>query len=311
MKKILLTCLIFSTPIIMVLVGLEITLRNIDLETKVKAEFIDNNKSNIKIAVLGSSQTERAINPEFLDYYTINFSNSSQRIPENYLLLKKFYKELRALQLIVLELPYDMIYRDKEYTSKIVDQQNLIFYDVNTFQRDIKPWDYQLYPSNPQYLWSRIKNFYLDKQEITPNAYGFDTNHFFGSYQAINHNDSLIFDKDIFIENANNKEALQPNLKVLNKFLKLCAEENFQVLLYSPPNHYRYNNLKDVHITSVRDSLVQNIQDEYPTILFFNEELNPSYTSKYFFNANHLNPDGAKKATKELNDFILDHYSLK
>lgn len=311
MKNFLIKLLIFSIPVIIIFIGVELLLRNLEYSVTIKKEFFDKNRKQIKILALGSSHYERGINPKYLNHLTLNLGNSAQRINENFELLKTFEPDLPSLRLVILELSYDWLERDKYLTSPIVDVLNLIFYDVNTFERNINIKDHSMFLSDSEYFSKRISLYFKNEKESTYNKFGFDTSKFYGSYEAVNHNDSLILDKDIFVENIENSKVFTQNLKVLNEFITYCSLNDLNIIIYNPPIHYRYNNLRKQTIVNRRDSLLLEISNTYNHIKIFNDESNLNFTAEYFYNGDHLNPLGAKKATSRLNVFIEENYTIE
>jgi len=302
---------IFLLPILILYTILEINLRKIPFEPKVKYEYLLKNHNKIEILALGASQSERSINPEFLDINALNLGNSSQGLFEDFQLLKAFEPKLPNLELVILGLPFNSVHIGQDFTRTEVHQFNLIFYDVNTFGRNIKPQDYLLFHTNPDLFSKRLINFLRGDSPIKLNRHGFDINKFFGSYQAAEFKIDQIDLKDIYIDNLANKKVLLKSKKILKEFLSYCQDKDIEVLLYSPPSHFLYNELRDKIMVQERDSLVWNLKDKFPFVKFFNEEENEEFTTKYFYNANHLNPEGAKKATLRLNEFINENYNFK
>ncbi|MDT0642846.1 hypothetical protein RM553_08390 [Zunongwangia sp. F363] len=311
MLKFIARCLIFILPVLLVYTLVEYNLRQLPYGVKVKNEFAMANREKIKILALGSSHFERGINPEYMDSLTLNLGNSSQRIVENYRLLLKFEPLLPNLKLVIVELSFDWLERNKSRTSPVIDNLNLIFYNVNTFERDIKPQDYLLFPSNPDYFSNRLREHLFNESAIKFNRYGFDTNRFYGSYEAVQHRDSLIRDEDIFVENADDPEAFSRNVKVLQQFIDYCKKRGLKVLIYSTPTHYRYNQLRDNKIVARRDSILEVMQNTYPNLNIYIDEENPEFITPYFYNGDHLNPNGAEKATKLLNTYIEENIFRK
>lgn len=307
-RKLVFTWMLFIFPVLLILLLTEYTLRKIPFPEKVKKNYIEAHNEEIEILVLGSSLTERAINPIYITRPTINLANSSQRLYENYQLLKYFNPKLPALKLVVIEVAYDILQRDKSFTSEIIDRKNLAFYNVNTFDRSVKLIDRFMFSSNPNYFSNALKEYFFDKSKIKLNEFGFDENKFDGSFEAVQHKDSLIYDKDIFIENVENNKAFLENSKLLFDIIDYCKIHDLRVLIYSPPTHSRLNKLRDPKLVKKRDSVLTVLKDKNPDILFYIEDTNPEFQLKYFYNADHLNPDGAKKASQNLNRFIMDKF---
>ena len=104
---------------------MEFMLGRMEFAESVKFKFIQNHTNEIEILFLGSSQVERAINPKFLTPVSINLANSSQRLYEDFELLKRFNKELPNLNVVLIEITFDKLERDRTETSILVHHKNL------------------------------------------------------------------------------------------------------------------------------------------------------------------------------------------
>ncbi|WP_159039921.1 hypothetical protein [Christiangramia fulva] len=277
----------------------EYTLSEINFAEKVRYNYIQENSDEIEILFLGSSQIERAINPKFIAAGAINLANSSQTLFEDFKLLKFFNPKLPKLKLVVLEISYDKLERDKSNILPILDPKNLKFYGVNTFGRKLKLQDHLLFHFSPKYF-SKILNEYIFKtSNIKLNKFGFDENKFDGAYSHANY---------VLIENIHNKKNYKKNLLLLNEIISYCNENNLKIFIYHPPTHYRYNELRDPSLVKKWRKLIDSLKYQYPKIHFFIDDTNSTFTRKYFDDANHLNPLGAEKATKTLDSILQKYY---
>lgn len=300
--------LIFLCPVIILMLSIEIYLRNIPSPTNVKIEYINKKKTKIKVLFLGSSQMERAINPEYIDYSSINLANSAQTLNENLTLLKHFQEKMPELRVVVLELLFNISHLDDSYSPLSLNHLNWVDYKVNTFGRNIKPQDYLLYYTNPKYFTDLIKYEINKNSPIKLNRYGFDINKYDGSFKVANYNSELILDKDIYIENKIDAISFKKNTLILNEFIRFCKEKNLKLVIYGTPSHYRYNELRNQEMLDIHLHFLSKLKIQYPEVKFFLEEENQDFKFQDFYNANHLNPKGAKKASLKMNEYL---YSLE
>lgn len=291
--------LIFFLPIIILYITMEMVLGAMNFPEAVKNTYIENNADKIEILFLGSSQVERAINPEYISRPSINLANSSQTLFENLILLKFFRPKLSNLNLIVLEISHDLLERDKSNVSPMIDHKNLRFFGVNTFGTSSKIQDYFLFHTNPKYFSSKLENFLFNKSKEQLNKYGFDENKFDGLYSRTDY---------ILIENIKNEQNYAKNIEYLNELIKYCKEENLQILIYHPPTHAPYNSLRSPELICKWKSLLHVLNQNHPSIQCFIDDNNSLFTRKYFDDANHLNPLGAEKATTILDSIILNKF---
>ncbi len=304
LKKFIVGFFKFVIPIILILALVEYQIKQYRFEEVAKLSYLQKNSNRLKVLFLGSSQTQRAINPEYISLPAINLANSSQRPFEDFILLKHFKPHLDSLKLVVLELGYDQLNRSKKYTASTLDSHNLHFYDVNTFNRSLRPSDLLMFNNKPKFYSNILKENFYNTPSITPNQFGFDSNKYVGSYSIAGYEDSRVKDEDIFIENVNHPITFLENLSLFKEMINYCKQSNLKVLIYAPPSHIRFNNLRDQKLINQRDSVIVQLKMEFPEIYIFNEETNSEFDMTLFYNANHLNPDGAKKATENIDKFI-------
>lgn len=63
--------------------------------------------------------------------------------------------------------------------------------------------------------------------------------------------------------------------------------------------------MRDTNLVYERDSLVKNLMEEYENLYFFNDEDNSGFEADLFYNANHLNPIGAKKKLAQISKLLF------
>lgn len=296
--------LLFLLPVAIIYLVMEHKLTEVRFPEAVKMEFINENAEEVEILLLGSSQVQRAVNPEHLSKPAINLANQSQMLYEDLQLLKYFRPELNNLKVVVFEVSYDKLERDKSYTSPVLHHKNLKFYGVNTFGRPLKFQDNFLFHSNPDYFYGELKDHLSNSSGIRLNKYGFDVNKYDGIYRNANYQDEQLKDENILIENISNEEIYKKNLLVLHEIIQFCLRENLQILIYHPPTHRRYNKLIDPQLLNKWNSLISDLRKTYDDVHFFIDYNNPDFEMNDFYNGNHLNPDGAKKASENLDAVI-------
>ncbi|MDT0687442.1 hypothetical protein [Autumnicola psychrophila] len=279
---------------------MEYILNEMNFAEAVKNEFIQQNSPQIKLLFLGSSQIERAVNPKYLSITAVNLANASQTLYEDFQLLKFFQPKLPNLKMVVIEISYDKLERDKSHVLPIIDPKNLKFYGVNTFDRQIKIQDNFLFHFSPQYFSKKLEEEIFSTSSIELNKYGFDENKYDGAYSR---------NADyILIENIKNNENYKKNILLLDKILTYSYKNKLKIMVYHPPTHKSYNNLRDPKLMEKWKNLMDSLKSKHPDIPFFIEDTNEDFTRKFFDDGNHLNPIGAEKATKRLDSVIHVKY---
>lgn len=273
----------------------------------VKQEHIDQNAEDIEILVLGSSQIQRAINPEYLSRPTSNLANSSQLLFEDFQLLKHFRPSLPNLKGTVIEVSYDKLERNKSFTNPALHHRNLKFYDVNTFGRPVNFKDFFLFHANPEHFYKNLVAYLRGDSAIKLNRYGFDENKYDGIFKNVQYKDS-IEEQLITIENVKDSLTYEENKTLLHQMIRYALEEDLEVLIYHPPTHHAYNRLRDPELIEKWQNLLTELEKEYPQLHFLIDDKNPDFKTTHFYNGNHLNPDGAEKASKIMDSVINKNF---
>ena len=108
MKNFLLKILIYTLPIVLVAVGLEIYVERIPNSYTYKRTYMEQHASEIQILVLGSSYAYDGIDAEVLPN-AFNLANSSQCFEDDYRLLLRYIVDMDSLQTVVLPLSYSSL----------------------------------------------------------------------------------------------------------------------------------------------------------------------------------------------------------
>ena len=94
------------------------------------------------------------------------------------------------------------------------------------------------------------------------------------------------------------------NVSFFLNMLDYCENEGLSVVIISPPTFNNYNNLRNPIILKRRDSILKVISEKYKNIYFLNSEEDDKFTAKKFRDEKHLNPDGAKIFSLQLNELL-------
>ena len=99
---------------------------------------------------------------------------------------------------------------------------------------------------------------------------------------------------------AVNIDNYQYNSELIDKAIKTCIKNKIKVIFVSPPKHYLYNN----HMVTEKLKRRNDFFDKYKgnhDVYIFNYEEAYEMETQLFLNEDHLNLEGSKIFTKELN----------
>ncbi len=297
--------LMFFTPIIIIYIIIELFIFKIPSNFSIIGNYLDRHQDEIEVAVFGSSQIKYSINPAFLDKKSINLSSTMQHHNTDFKLLEQSRKRFKKLSTVVLEVSYGHF--EVRHNSKYYWKSNVFlkYYGVNLLNRNPYPTDYLLYISNPSYFSKQIfEHIFKNDKDIKYNEFGFLKNKYDGKFKTLNF-DTIAFSKSyVKINRRANKNIFEHNVSFFYNMLEYCENEGLNIVILSPPTFNNYNNLRNPFILKRRDSILTVISKKHKNIFFLNSEEDTKFTVKEFWDEKHLNPDGAKIFSLQLNELL-------
>ena len=98
MKKFIKRAVIFSIPVVITIICIELLLRKIPNDYRYKNEYLENHSNEIEILFLGSSHVYYGVNPKYITYNSFNAANKSQSLDYDVKILQKFEKKLKNIK---------------------------------------------------------------------------------------------------------------------------------------------------------------------------------------------------------------------
>ncbi len=297
--------LLFFTPVVILCVLLELLILNTPTSFSIIGNYLDEKHESLEIAIFGSSQIKNSINPLYLDKPSINLSSGMQHHNTDFKLLDQTRNRLKKLNTVVFEVSYGHF--EVNHNSKYYWKNNVFlkYYGVNLKDINTYPTDHLLYVSNPAYF-SRLlyANYFKNDGSYKYNEFGFYKNKYEGKFKTLNY-DTILFSKSyVKINRRADKNIFKHNVLFFYNMLDYCENEGLNIIIISPPTFNNYNKLRNPNILKRRDSILNIISEKYKNIYFLNSEEDEEFTAKMFWDEKHLNPDGAKTFTLQLNELI-------
>ena len=114
MNKFIKKVLIFSMPVIIFIILMEVFLREIPNDYSYKKNYLDTHSNELETIFLGSSHAYYAINPEYIHFNSFNAAYVSQSIDYDLEILKKYENRTAKLKFIVIPIDYFSLYNRLE-----------------------------------------------------------------------------------------------------------------------------------------------------------------------------------------------------
>jgi len=297
---------VFFIPVVLCYALIEYSILRIPMSYDKVHEQITNKKDDIKVMVLGSSQMQAAVNPEYIDKYAINYGSTSQHHKEDNYIMQQSIDRFPNLETIVFELSYahlELRHHGKDFWKNNI---YLKYYGVNAFERKTYFKDKLIFLSSPSVFSKKFTDYYVRKKELNLyNEFGYHINNHEGGFKRLNYNEEKIKKRKFLIRDRENLNVFAINTPFFYEMITTALNNKKNVIISSLPTYKTYLDKRNPEILRRRDSILNDIKIKFPSVKFLNLE-NDTVTFKVsdYINENHLNANGAKKFTQKLNEVL-------
>lgn len=303
-RKFLTYCLLFFLPVVAGFMAMEYLSLSLPIAIKANQEYIKRTNDKFETLILGSSQIQSAVNPEWLDSPTLNLASGDQHHDTDFKLLKDFEPKLHDLKTVIIEVSYshfELPHNGKDFWKNAL---YLKYYDVNCYERNTYFKDRLVYLSNPRFFSEKINEWYIKKNRVVKfNHHGFNTENYQGQFKMLDHDVEKIANMPRFkINTEPNLNIFAINTRLFYEMLDYLSEKELVVILTKLPMYKTYHAKKNPGILRRRDSVIADVLRKYRNVKLLDLETDTVlFQVKDYWNQSHLNPDGAKKFTAWLN----------
>ena len=298
MKKFRSKTILFLSPLIILVLLMEPLLRNIPNDYNYKKEYLINNSNNVTKLFLGSSHTYYGINPSFISGTAFNASHISQSIDLDYEIIKKYKDNWNKLKYIIIPIDYFTLFSRLSGGIEYWRVKNYsIYYDIQLSNKLSE--NSELMSVNLKSNINRIKKYYfLNKTAITCSELGFG-NSFekskdldeTGKTAALRHTK-----KDL--------SKLNESIKILKEIINFAYKNNIEMVFYTTPGYHTYVSNLNSNQLDLTINTITKLTEKNKNCTYFNLLEDTNFYSTDFRDADHLNPDGAKKLSLRIDELI-------
>jgi hypothetical protein len=298
MKRFFIKTILFLLPLVIIIITMETLLRSIPNDYNFKKNYLLNNSNNVTKLFLGSSHTYYGINPDFISGNSFNASHISQTIDLDYEIIKKYDNNWNELKYIVMPIDYFTLFSRLSNGIEYWRIKNYnLYYDMNlsnSFSDNSELLSVSL-KSNLR----RISSFYfLNKTSITCSKLGFGNNYKKskdliknGQTRALRHTM-----KDL--------SKLSESLKILKEIIDFASRNNIEIIFYTSPAYNTYVSNLDKNQLNLTINTITELAKNNNNCNYFNLLEDSNFHSSDFRDADHLNPEGAKKLSLRIDELI-------
>lgn len=305
MRKFSALILLFTAPIVIILISMELLLRNIPNDYSYKCNYLNKNSNAIEVLYLGNSHIYFGLNPECSKYKSFNAAHISQSLNYDLALLEKYNQNWKNLKCIVIPIDYFSMYSSLESgVEKWRIKNYKIYYDI---YQDHYFWNqFELTNGKFNDNISRLKkNTFKNQSDLSCNTLGFGT-----TYNS-KFNKNLIETGRESAQrhtlNINNNRWFSRNKKTINAIIKFSKQHNVKILFITCPAYKSYiQNLKqkqlNTTIATISQICLKNKNTYYHNLL-----MDKSFKEVDFYDADHLNEIGAQKLTQKIDSLLTSN----
>jgi hypothetical protein len=297
-KKVVIFCL----PIILLATAFELLLRKIPNDFAYKKNYLDKNSNKIKVLFLGNSHMYFGVNPQLLNFNSFNGSHVSQSLNFDNSIIEKYEGKWDSLKTIVLTIDYLSLYTslDKGIEKWRVKNYN-VYYRI--YESLALSNNFEILNTDAKSNIERIRDFYFDKKSsLTCNAFGWGTNYKSSDKRDLNETGLLAAKRHTVVNK--NDGILKANLQALHSIIGLSKKHNVQLVFVTLPAYKTYvENLDSLQLNNTIDT-IKVIANANTNCKYLNFLTDTSFTSNDFYDADHLNENGAQKFTYKMFEIL-------
>lgn len=298
-KKFVIHTIYFSISLGLIFLLFEVLLRCIPNNYQVKDNSIEKNASKAEVLVVGNSHAFHGINPDYIKLNTLNLANGSQSIKYDKFLFEKALAKAPNLKYLIITLSYPSMSYELEGSIESWRIKNyVIYHDFKEYPYTIK---YHSEVLNGQLYvpLTSIFDYYVRGKDLV----GCKENGFFNRKLPQADLDEtgkrIVFDHTHYDEHA-----WKANTQNLIGMLNLAKSKNIKVLMVTLPTWKSYYSGLDSLQVRRNHLLCDSLVHAYPNLKYVDDIKNTDFLKSDFFDADHLNTDGAKKYSVKLDSLI-------
>ena len=285
-KKILL----YFVPIALLAIGLEIHVESIPNSYTYKRQYMEQHAAQIQTLVLGSSYAYDGIDAELLPS-AFNLANSSQCFEDDYRLLAKYLPMMDSLQTLILPLSYSSL--------QMVSSSNRRGY--YTIYMDLYPrWPISKYSFecfNLELMTKKIIKHILREDVVRCDSLGQRIGHTLDTRPIDWQDTEALIANDRFVGPAA-QPYIEENTYWLRRMALECQVSGVEFYLVKMPALQDYRDAIPSEQVDAMNQALESIASKFDCVRVLDYQ--DWGTDADFWNATHLNTDGARRLTMEM-----------
>jgi hypothetical protein len=284
----------------------EVKLSGVDNSYNVQKRHLEPRLGEIRVAVLGSSQSAHGINPDRLGAEAFNFANVSQDLYYNETLLRKYLDRMSRVDLVLVEIPYFALEYD---VAESPESWRLFFYrryfgippEDGRWKHDVRNVSLLALYGGPKSLEFAVHGFRSDLAgPITERGW----HPVEPSTASLAHLNDAVGRKRVAQHHAvMDPSRIPANVRHLERLFDELKGRGVRTAVLTLPSHRVYRDRIDAARYERMQAVIRDLGRRYG-IAYFNYLDDRRFVDNDFLDTDHLNADGANKLSAILRDEV-------
>lgn len=280
----------YTLPIILMAVAMELLVEQIPNSYTYKRSYVEQHASSLRTLILGSSIAYDGIDASVLPH-SFNLANSSQCFEDDYRLLTKYIPQMDSLQSVILPVSYSSL-------QMVSSSNRRVYY---TIYMDIYPrWPISKYSFecfNLELMAKKIVKYYLHEDMVRCDSLGQRVGHTYAQRPTDWQDIPALIANDRFVGPAA-QPYVQENIQWLRQLADLCESRGVMLYLVAMPMLLAYRDGMPQEQIALMEQVMHDMAAEYSFVELLDYQ--DWGVEADFWNATHLNTDGAARLTRAL-----------
>lgn len=287
-------CFVFA--FLTILAMMEVYVESMPNIARDKHQWMLQHSDEVKTLVLGHSHNLYGIRPDLLGNGAFSLAQQSQTCRyDNYLLQHYPMKELKT---VILSMDYFVLWEDYESTPKEEFQamRYRIYMDCDLHPR--LSW-YGFEVMSMPLVTEKLRSLF------TPSRNRWDELGWATEYTKEARPQE--WDNGQFRAKSNtyhNTDIVSMNEGILRNTLDYCRQHHIRVIMLNTPVSATFRKYEDSRQRKVNARVLKRLLHDYPEVTYIDWENDQRFTADDFYDADHLNHEGATKLTLAVREII-------
>ncbi len=291
-------------PILLVWAAVESFYRLVPNNYTVKYDYLEKHATEVETVFLGSSHSFFGLNPDYFSSKAFNLANISQTLEFDALLFEKYFSRMTRLRQIVLCVEYSNLSQQEnmgEDSFRKYYYENYMHLDVPEVSV-LDPKKYSLaFTRNLEQTFQQMRNYNIRGTIVDCKENGW-------SYAALKQMraapEADARQKAQMHENGSMDFSV--NIARINRIIERCKRRNVEVVIVSMPQTKVYTqHLNRRKLELIFETCAQ-FDRQNDNVRYLNLFEDRRFADEDFFDADHLNSEGAVKCSKIVNAFLQE-----